>query len=88
MPSVLLYGSYGFVGNPVAREAIDRDDLESVLAGRDREQLRERVDDLERPGRRFALDDPDIVAEALEGVEGFFDESKPESGTPEVDVAG
>ncbi|RKD95002.1 saccharopine dehydrogenase family protein [Halopiger aswanensis] len=71
MQSVLLYGSYGFVGNLVAREAIDRirdgdPDFELLLAGRDPERLREQVDDLGRPGYRFALDDPDTVAEALE----------------------
>ncbi|GAB3675048.1 saccharopine dehydrogenase family protein [Halopiger thermotolerans] len=71
MPSVLLYGSYGFVGNLVARDAIDRlsdgdADFDLLLAGRDPERLREQVDDLERPGYRFALDDPDTVAEALE----------------------
>ena len=68
MASVLLYGSYGFVGELIAREALERD-LEIVLAGRDPERLREQVDDLERPGRRFALDDRDVVTEALEGAD-------------------
>ncbi|AEH35330.1 saccharopine dehydrogenase family protein [Halopiger xanaduensis] len=74
MPSVLLYGSYGFVGNLMAREAIDRiedgdADFDLLLAGRNGDRLREQVDDLERPGYRFALEDPDTVAEALERAE-------------------
>ncbi|ELZ03541.1 saccharopine dehydrogenase family protein [Natrialba aegyptia] len=64
-PSVLLYGSYGFVGNLVAREAIDRD-LDVLLAGRDREALAEQVDELERPGRVFPLEDPAVVTDALD----------------------
>lgn len=68
MGSILVYGSYGFVGELVAREALERD-LEVVLAGRDPEKLREQVDELERPGRRFALDEQGVVTEALEGAD-------------------
>lgn len=67
MSSVLVYGSYGFVGSLVAEEAIDRG-LEVVLAGRDREELTAQVDDLERPGRRFDLEEPDVVTEAVDGA--------------------
>ncbi|APW98514.1 saccharopine dehydrogenase [Halobiforma lacisalsi AJ5] len=68
MSQVLVYGSYGFVGSLIAREAIDRG-LEVVLAGRDGDRLRQQVDDLDRPGRRFALEDPDVVAEAIDGAD-------------------
>lgn len=102
MPSLLLYGSYGFVGSLVAREAIDRD-LEVVLAGRDGEAVSEQVDDLGYPGRRFALDDPDVVAEAIDGAAvdcvlncagPFSDTAEPlvegcvRTGTDYVDVTG
>jgi short subunit dehydrogenase-like uncharacterized protein len=100
MPSLLCYGSYGFVGELIAREAIDRD-LEVVLAGRDGEELAAQVDELGRPGRRFDLDDPEVVAEALEDVDcvlncagPFSNTAEPlvegclESGTDYVDVTG
>ncbi|MXV62605.1 saccharopine dehydrogenase [Natronorubrum sp. JWXQ-INN-674] len=100
MPTLLLYGSYGFVGSLIANEAIDRG-LDPILAGRDRETLREQVDDLEQPGRRFSLDDPDTVAEALEDVDCVLNCAGPfsntadplvegclESGTDYVDITG
>ncbi|WP_049926982.1 saccharopine dehydrogenase family protein [Halopiger goleimassiliensis] len=102
MSSVLIYGSYGFVGSLVAREAIDRG-LEVVLAGRDPEAVREQVEDLERPGRRFALEESDVVREALAGADvdcvlncagPFSNTAEPlveacvETGTEYVDITG
>ncbi|MFU8868749.1 hypothetical protein [Natronococcus sp.] len=68
MGSLLIYGSYGYVGSLVAEDAIDRG-LDPILAGRDRDRLREQVADLEQPGRRFSLENPSVVAEALEDVD-------------------
>lgn len=100
MPSLLIYGSYGFVGSLIAEEAIERG-LDPILAGRDREKVREQVDDLEQPGRRFSLEDPEIVSEALADVECVLNCAGPfsntagplvegclESGTDYVDITG
>ena len=102
MPSILIYGSYGFVGSLVAHEALERG-LEVVLGGRDPESVREQVEDLECPGRAFALEDPDVVREALESAAvdcvlncagPFSNTAAPlveaciRSGTDYVDIAG
>ncbi|APX97494.1 saccharopine dehydrogenase family protein [Natronorubrum daqingense] len=85
--TVLIYGSYGFVGSLIAEEAIERG-LDPILAGRDREKLREQVDDLEQPGRRFALEDPRIVAEALADVDCVLNCAGPFSNTADPLVQG
>ncbi|MFC6769356.1 saccharopine dehydrogenase NADP-binding domain-containing protein, partial [Natrinema soli] len=87
MASLLIYGSYGYVGNLIAREAIDRG-LDPTLAGRDRDQLREQVDDLGQPGRRFDLEDPEIVADALEDVDCVLNCAGPFSNTADALVEG
>ncbi|SDQ58311.1 saccharopine dehydrogenase family protein [Natronobacterium texcoconense] len=89
MSQVLVYGSYGFVGDLIVREAIDRG-LEVVLAGRDPEAVAEQVEELEVPGRRFALDDPDVVAEAIDGadVDCVLNCAGPFSNTAEPLVEG
>ncbi|WP_222915900.1 saccharopine dehydrogenase NADP-binding domain-containing protein [Natrinema sp. SYSU A 869] len=87
MPSLLIYGSYGFVGDLIAREATDRG-LDPILAGRDGDQLREQVDDLEQPGRRFALEDPEIVADALEDIDCVLNCAGPFSNTAAPLVEG
>ncbi|ELY64775.1 saccharopine dehydrogenase NADP-binding domain-containing protein [Natronococcus jeotgali] len=100
MGPLLIDGSYGYAGRPVAEDAIDRG-LDPVLAGRDRDQLREQVAALEQPGRRFSLEDPDVVAAALEDVDcasncagPFSNTAEPlvegclRSGTEYVDIAG
>ncbi|SEW27731.1 saccharopine dehydrogenase family protein [Natrinema salifodinae] len=87
MSTLLIYGSYGYVGTLVAREAIDRG-LDPILAGRDREQLREQVDELGQAGRRFDLGDPDTVAEALADVDCLLNCAGPFSNTAEPLVEG
>lgn len=81
MASLLVYGSYGFVGNLVAREATDRG-LEPILAGRDPDALGEQVDDLDRPVQRFDLDDPGTVATAVSDVDCVLNCAGPFSNTP------
>ncbi|HKL29210.1 MAG TPA: saccharopine dehydrogenase NADP-binding domain-containing protein, partial [Natrialbaceae archaeon] len=61
--SLLVYGSYGYTGSLIAREAIDRG-LSVTLAGRNRDRLREQSNDLGRPVEAVSLDDTD----PLEGV--------------------
>lgn len=87
MSSVLLYGSYGFVGNLVAREAVTRG-IELILAGRDREKLADQAGDLGRPARRFDLSEPSTVAEALEGVDCVLNCAGPFSNTATTMVEG
>ncbi|ELZ21515.1 saccharopine dehydrogenase [Haloterrigena salina JCM 13891] len=87
MSTLLIYGSYGFVGGLIAEKAIDRG-LDPILAGRDRERLREQVADLEQPGRRFSLEDPVTVATALEDVDCVLNCAGPFSNTAEPLVEG
>ncbi|WP_247003189.1 saccharopine dehydrogenase family protein [Halosolutus gelatinilyticus] len=87
MDSLLIYGSYGYVGRLIAEEAIDRG-LDPILAGRDRDDLREQVDELGRPGRRFALDDPETVAEAVADVDCVLNCAGPFSNTADSIVEG
>jgi len=98
--STLLYGSYGFVGELIAREAVDRG-IEVILAGRDHGKLADQVDEVGRPARRFGLDDPAAVAEGLTDVDcvsncagpfsntaGPLVEGCLRSGTDYVDITG
>ena len=87
MASLLIYGSYGFVGNLAAREATDRG-LEPILAGRDRDALDEQVDDLDRPARQFGLDDPGTLATAVSDVDCMLNCAGPFSNTAEPLVEG
>ncbi|ELY54769.1 saccharopine dehydrogenase family protein [Natronolimnohabitans innermongolicus] len=85
--TLLIYGSYGYVGDLIAREAIDRG-LDPILAGRSRDDLREQVDELGRPGRRFSLEDPGAVDEALVDVDCVVNCAGPFSNTAEPLVEG
>ncbi|WP_226011625.1 saccharopine dehydrogenase family protein [Halomicrobium salinisoli] len=100
MPSLLLYGAYGYVGTLIAREAVDRG-LDVTLAGRDREQLEKQVRELDQPALRFDLSDPVAVAGAVDGFDcvlncagPFSDTAAPlvegclETGADYVDVTG
>lgn len=100
MTSLLLYGSYGYVGRQVAREAVARD-LPLRVAGRDYDRLVEQAEELDQPGRRFALNDPGAVREALEDVDCVLNCAGPfsntakslvdgciETGTDYVDITG
>lgn len=80
MSSFLLYGSYGFVGRLVAREAVERE-AAFVLAGRDGEKLAEQASDLDRPARRFDLSDPTAIAEPLDDVDCVLNCAGPFSNT-------
>jgi short subunit dehydrogenase-like uncharacterized protein len=56
--SLLVYGSYGYTGSLIAREAVDRG-LPVTLAGRNRGRLREQSNDLDRPFEAVSLDETD-----------------------------
>ena len=98
--SLLLYGAYGYVGDLVAREAIDRG-RRPILAGRDPEKLTEQGDELGCPTRRFDLSTRSPLAGELEDVDcvlncagPFSDTAEPlvgaclRSGTDYVDITG
>lgn len=87
MVSLLVYGSYGYVGRQVVQEAISRD-IPLWLAGRNYDRLARQAEKLDLPGRRFALDDPETVKEALEDVDCVLNCAGPFSNTAEPLVNG
>ena len=87
MASLLVYGSYGYVGGLVAEEAVARG-AEPILAGRDGDELREQSRELGRPVRRFDLADPSAVASAVEDVDCVLNCAGPFSNTAEPLVEG
>ena len=67
MADLLVYGAYGYTGELVAREAVDRG-LDVVVAGRDRDAVGRVAADLDCAGRAVSLDDPQRLAGALDDV--------------------
>jgi len=61
----LLYGAYGYTGELIAREAVDRG-LDPILAGRNREKVDRLAADLDCESRGFSLANP--------GLEGHLDD--------------
>jgi len=55
----LLYGAYGYTGELIAREAVDRG-LNPILAGRSREKVDRLAADLGCESRVFSLSDPGL----------------------------
>ncbi|MCB0251869.1 MAG: saccharopine dehydrogenase, partial [Anaerolineae bacterium] len=64
---LLIYGSYGFTGNLIARLAVKRG-LRPILAGRDPERLARQAVALGLEHVAFSLDDPAGAALALQDV--------------------
>ena len=54
MDSLLIYGAYGYTGELIAREAIDRGG-EPILAGRDATKVHQLGEELGLQSRSFAL---------------------------------
>jgi short subunit dehydrogenase-like uncharacterized protein len=68
MPSdFLLYGSTGFVGDAVARMALQQG-LEPMVAGRNADKVKARATELGIGHRVFGLDDPAAIDKALKEV--------------------
>lgn len=82
MAELLLYGSYGFVGDLLAREALERG-FDPLLAGRDYEELQTQARELGCSARQFSLTDPAVVSEALEDVDCVLNAAGPFSNTAE-----
>jgi short subunit dehydrogenase-like uncharacterized protein len=63
----LLYGAYGFVGEPIARRAVEMG-LTPVLAGRDGSRVERLAAELGTPFRIFSLDNTAALEHALNEV--------------------
>ncbi|QIP71777.1 saccharopine dehydrogenase NADP-binding domain-containing protein [Streptomyces sp. VN1] len=66
-PRLLVYGATGYTGKLVARHA-QQSGLDIVVAGRNRERITALGEKLGLESRAFALDDPEIVRAALDGI--------------------
>ncbi|WP_246998931.1 saccharopine dehydrogenase family protein [Halosolutus gelatinilyticus] len=99
MDSLLIYGSYGYTGRLVAREAVSRGGAPAI-AGRDDEAVVRQADDLGVEGRSFDLGSADLPArigefDAVLNCAGpFADTAVPlvdaclETGTDYLDITG
>ncbi len=79
-PSFLLYGSYGYTGRLIAREAINRG-LRPLLGGRNADELARQAAQLQLPFRAFSLDDPQLLDDVLAGVPLVLNAAGPFSRT-------
>ncbi|QFU83331.1 saccharopine dehydrogenase family protein [Natronorubrum aibiense] len=98
MDSLLIYGSYGYTGRLIAREAVSRGGS-PVVAGRDARAVTRQADELGVEGRTFALSD-DVAAQlrrfdAVLNCAGPFSKTVDplvdaclETGTDYLDVTG
>jgi short subunit dehydrogenase-like uncharacterized protein len=68
MTSWLIYGAYGYTGELIAREAVERGH-EPILAGRTAGKLDPLADELDCERRRFGLDQRPGVVRALNDVD-------------------
>ena len=100
MDTFLVYGAYGYTGELVTCEAVERG-LSPVLAGRDPDRLEALATETGREGRAFDLDSPSLIADHLADVDvvcncaGPFEDTAEamltaclETGTHYLDVTG
>ncbi|MFT4931393.1 MAG: short subunit dehydrogenase-like uncharacterized protein [Natronomonas sp.] len=80
--SLLVYGSYGYTGSLIAREAVDRG-VSITLAGRNRDRLREQSNDLDRPFEAVSLDDADRLERVVANHDAVLHCAGPFSETAE-----
>jgi short subunit dehydrogenase-like uncharacterized protein len=66
--SFLIYGSYGFLGRAITRLA-KQQGLQPILAGRNKEKVKQQAGELGSDYRVFALDDAREIHSGLENVE-------------------
>ena len=67
MADFLIYGSYGYAGELIARQAVESG-LRPTLAGRDAAKLAAQAGELGLDYVSFSLDDPRAIADALRQV--------------------
>lgn len=102
MDSLLVYGSYGYTGRLVTREAVARG-ATPIVAGRDGARVTRQATALDLEGRTFDLTDPDTIATHLADADvdavcncagPFAETATPmleaclETGTDYLDVTG
>jgi short subunit dehydrogenase-like uncharacterized protein len=80
---VLIYGSYGYTGSLIAKQAAASADLDPVVAGRTPEKLHEQASALGLDGEVFALDGSDDVASTVEDFDVVLNCAGPFSRTAE-----
>lgn len=83
---LLVYGIYGYAGRLVGELAVHRG-LDLVVAGRNREQTSLAARVLGVESRTFALNDPDVLDEALRDVDVVAHCAGPYERTAELMVA-
>jgi len=83
----ILYGANGYTGRLIAEEAARRGH-EPILAARRAESVEPLAKELGFESRVFALDDPDVVARAVEGAPAVLHAAGPfiETSRPMVDA--
>jgi short subunit dehydrogenase-like uncharacterized protein len=77
---LLIYGSYGYTGALVARNAVD-EGLSPTLAGRDAEQVEEQAMELGCDHRVFSLAHPEVVEKHVEDASAVLNCAGPFSNT-------
>lgn len=87
MNGLLIYGASGYTGELIAERAV-ADGARPMLAGRDERKVRAVAERLGCPFRIFGLDDPDQLANGLDGVTAVLHCAGPFSRTaaPMVDA--
>lgn len=83
----LIYGSYGYTGDLLAREAVQRG-WRPILAGRDPQRLARQAAELGLQHVAFSLDDPATMDLALQQVKVVLHCAGPFSRTAQPMVAG
>ncbi len=71
MTSFLIYGSYGYTGQLIAKHAVSIG-LRPVLAGRNGNRLKQQANELGLDHRCFSLEDTSAVDDALTGMEAVL----------------
>lgn len=79
---ILVYGSYGYTGRLVTERAV-ADGLDPVVAGRRGEKVHRQAATHDLDTRVFDLDDPAVVADALDGVAVVLNCAGPFAATSE-----
>ncbi|MDX1665341.1 MAG: saccharopine dehydrogenase NADP-binding domain-containing protein [Candidatus Promineifilaceae bacterium] len=80
MPSLLIYGAYGYTGRLISEHAVERG-LQPILAGRDGAKVSALAGELKLDHRTFSLDDPTAVTEGLSGIHTVLHAAGPYSAT-------
>lgn len=80
---VLIYGSYGYTGGLIAKQAAASADLDPVVAGRNAEKVRGQASDLGLEGAVFSLDGSDDVEAELAGFDVVLNCAGPFTRTAE-----